>query len=175
LSISIILKYYSLFLQADCSTEEKNLLETILKKTPSSGPTGEVAPAVQLSAATPVSAPTQPSNSTAACPPTTTLVATPKYTEASFSIPEVEPNNFVQPQQQQQQQQHHGMQGGNNEMPPMQHQMYEYPTSSGNMGEYASTPQTSAHAYSSYSATATGSPYVFINNVTANVNVHHHP
>ena len=144
-----------------------------MKKTPSSGPTGDVAAAVQLSAATPASAPPQPSNSATACPPTTTLVATPKYAEASVSLPEGELNNFIQPQQQQQQ--HHGMQGGNNEMPPMQHQMYEYPTSSGNMGEYATTPQTSAHAYSSYSATATGSPYVFINNVTANVNVHHGP
>jgi hypothetical protein len=154
----------------DCSREEKDLISNILR--------GENA------------RPSFASQNTVP-PPITSLPSkiseAPKFPEVPVSDPMLL-DNFSQ---QQQQQQHHGMLANNGEMlpPAQQHQqqhqqqqqiqMYEYPMSSATMADYSSTlttatapPQTS---YASYSATPSPSPYVFINNVHANVNVHHGP
>ena len=103
----------------------------------------------------------------------------PKFTEIPVSLAaEYDYYN----QHQHPSQQHHVLHAEMQQQQQHHQQMYDYqvPMSSGSMSDYNTTitsaaPQNSGHAYPSYSATATGSPYVFINNVTANVNVHHGP
>lgn len=77
-------------------------------------------------------------------------------------------------------------------MPLLQQQVYNHQSgmpiiTSTSMADYQSAleasvmttvsipPNTSAHTFSQYSTTANTSPYVYINQVTANVNVHHGP
>ena len=149
----------------DCSREDRDLISNILR-----GENDRPAFEAQNTVPQVTNVPTK-------------IPIAPKFVEVPASAPELD--NF--PQQQQQQQL--GMPGNNGELPPVQQhhqqqqhqqqqqqlQMYEFPMPSATMADYSSTlttstapPQTSGHGFPQ-------SPYVFINNVTANVNVHHGP